>query len=224
MSEYKNVATKVSPNTYKQLFKLSKRKGISLYDLLQMVCDTLIRYMSDTCNLTPEMEQAMSIFEHMEGWKDAFNLCDPTAEVTVDRAVYFVGDPKKQGQRAVMVKRPFMGNWTATVNVQDILERMICLMFPERYKRMRTLAVDMRCSSLLELIDRLLDDYIKDEDFKAMRAEFEDADRSDYGRKPVDSPYRRKMHRDINNMAAQQTISFTPGDAPTDEEINNENY
>ena len=60
--------------------KLSEKKGLSIYELLQMMCDTALRYMDESHNLTPEMEKAMSIFEHMEGWKNALNLADPTVK------------------------------------------------------------------------------------------------------------------------------------------------
>ena len=64
---YEPVATKISSQAYDRLNKIARKKGLSVYELIQMVCDTLIRYMDDRHNLTPEMERAMSIFEHMIG-------------------------------------------------------------------------------------------------------------------------------------------------------------
>ena len=78
--KYVVVATKMSRTAAEQLARIAKAKGLTMYELIQMVCDTLIRYMDDRHNLSAEMEQAMSIFEHMTGWADALNLADPTVQ------------------------------------------------------------------------------------------------------------------------------------------------
>jgi len=75
---------------------------------------------------------------------------------------------------------------------------------PERYMRLRQLAIDNQCTNLLQLIDTLIDEHSKDADIAEVRRGFEDANRSEYGRKPVDSPYRRKHHKSV-----EQTEGFT---------------
>ena len=82
------LATKVSRLAAEQLARIAKHKDMTIYELIQMVCDTLIRYMDDRHNLSEEMERAMSIFEHMVGWADALNLADPTVQKEVSQAVY----------------------------------------------------------------------------------------------------------------------------------------
>ena len=82
------LATKVSRTAAEQLARIAKKKGMTIYELIQMVCDTLIRYMDDRHNLSEEMERAMSIFEHLTGWADALNLADPTVHKEVAQAVY----------------------------------------------------------------------------------------------------------------------------------------
>ena len=117
--KYVTLATKVSRTAAEQLAKIAKRKGMTIYELIQMVCDTLIRYMDDRHNLSEEMERAMSIFEHMVGWADALNLADPTVRKEVAQAVYIFQDSEgeKRGFRAKMVDKPFCGLWTETSNV-----------------------------------------------------------------------------------------------------------
>jgi len=195
---YVKKQTKVHPFIHHRLEKIAKKKGISVYEMLQMVCDTLARYMDDRHNLTPEMEKAMSIFEHMEGWANALNLADPTVQKTIGEATYFVYDPegKKKGCRAIHVTKPFFGNWEQNINIQEILERTICLLMPERYSRLRKLAVDKECSSIVELIDTLIDEHSQDEDVKFFREAFEDAERSDYGKQPWKQPFKRHLHKD----------------------------
>jgi hypothetical protein len=195
---YVKKQTKVHPFIDHRLEKIAKKKGISVYEMLQMVCDTLARYMDDRHNLTPEMEKAMSIFEHMEGWANALNLADPTVQKIIGEATYFVYDPegKKKGCRAIHVTKPFFGNWEQTINIQEILERTICILMPERYSRLRKLAVDKECSSIVELIDTLIDEHSQDEDVKFFREAFEDAERSDYGKQPWKQPFKRHLHKD----------------------------
>ena len=184
------------------MVRIAKKKGISEYGLVQMVIDTLVRYMDDRHNLTPEMEQAMAIFEHMEGWRDAMNHADPTTRRIIGEAIYFLFDEdgKKKGCRAVHVTKPFFGNWSEDMNIQHILERCICLIMPERYRRLRQLAVDMQCNSLLELFDKLIDHHSKDSDVATFRELFEDADRSEFGVKPSDVRYRQTKTKGLNSQ------------------------
>ena len=196
--KYEMMQTKVRPEVYARVKRIMKLKGLTDYQLLQMMVDCIDRYMSDKHNLTPEMEKAMSIFEHMEGWANALNLADPSVKKKIGEATYFLYDPegKKKGTRAVHVMQPSFGNWEETINIQDILERTICLLMPERYTRLRKLAVDFECKSILELIDHLIDAHSEDADVEFFRQAFEDADRSEYGREMWKQPFKRHPHKD----------------------------
>ena len=132
------LATKVSRHAAEQLARIAKKKDMTIYELIQMVCDTLIRYMDDRHNLSEEMERAMSIFEHMVGWADALNLADPTVHREVCQAVYIFqdADGQKRGFRAKMVDKPFCGIWTETSNVMDIFERIFNICMPELYMKL----------------------------------------------------------------------------------------
>ena len=128
-----NISTKVHPAVKEKLRRLCAKRGLTEYEMLQMVCDCIVRYMDDRHNLTPELEQAMSIFEHMVGWRNAYNLADPTIESEVQEAVYITSDGahKKKGFRAHLVRKPFMGEWEQTDNVVQIFERMTEVLLPE---------------------------------------------------------------------------------------------
>lgn len=215
MSEFQPITTKVSAVTYKQLMNICKKKGITIYNMLQMMCDCIVRYMSSDHNLTPQMEDAMSIFEHMEGWNNQFNLAEHDIDAEVGEAIYFIGNAKRKGMRAVHISRPFMGTWKQTENIQDIIERFFCLIIPERYRRLRQVATMMQCKSILQVIDHLINRYLEDTDLNEIRAEFEDADRSDFGKKPTDQRYKRKLHADMEGKRAQgvqKTIAFGDDD------------
>lgn len=195
--EFVVVSTKISRPCAAQLQCLAKSRGMSVYDLIQMSCDTLVRYMSSEHNLTAEMEKAMAIFEHMQGWSNAFNLADPTGTKQICEATYYLNDPtgKRHGCRAVHVTMPYFDDWQQSENIQTILEQTLNLLCFERYKRLRMLAQDMQCGSILELLDTLIDTHSKDSDLRELRESFEAANFSDagrpieYGNKPV-----RKMH------------------------------
>lgn len=205
---FKVLNTKVNDYSYTRAHLIARKRNLSsVYEMLQMMVDTCIRYMDDRHNLTEEMERAMSIFEHMDGWRDALNLADPTAEKEVGEAIYFLIDPsgKKHGTRAVLVSRPFFGNWTQDCNIQHILERVVCLMTPERYRRLRMLAVDMHCTSLLDLIDHLITQHTKENDLAEIRKGFEDCNRSEWGKIPKeDGPYKRKQSKQLDMFAEEE--------------------
>ena len=209
---YKVIATKLSPDVYERITRIAKKKGMTPYELIQMVCDTIVRYMDDTHNLAMEMEQAMSIFEHMVGWKDALNLADPSAAKEIAQAVYVLTDPtgKKKGCRATMVDKPYFGEWNQTENVQVIFERMVEVLLPGCYRKLRRIAVDMECGSLVELLTLMIDSHdINLLDEASIRKDFEDCNRSDYG-KPVEYGNRakRKHHKGMEIYDRQQMIDF----------------
>lgn len=212
-----NVSTKVHPAVKEKIRRLLAKRGLSEYEMLQMVCDCIVRYMDDRHNLTPELEQAMSIFEHMVGWKNAYNIADPTIESEVQEAVYITSDAahKKKGFRVHLVRKPFMGEWEQTDNIIAIFERMTEVLLPEMYLDLRRLAVEMECHNLVELMRTLIDAQTILELNGEIRREFEDTARADngkeyrYGRRT-----RQTKSRDIESCG-QQTIQFNQEDIET---------
>lgn len=207
-SSYEVVATKVSATCNSALKKICRKLGIKRYDMLQMMCDCIVRYMDDKHNLSSEMERTMSIFEHMVGWKNCFNLADYTTNPEIAEATYYLTSQGKRGTRAVHIERPFFGTWQQDVNIQRILERSICLLTPERYQRLRMLAVDNNCSSILELLDIMIDHHSKDSDVAEFRKQFEDANRSEYGKEiEYGRKTRSRHHYDIDGKGAARMFN-----------------
>ena len=198
------LSTKISSWAYAQIMKILHHKGINKYQLLQNMCEVILRFMSDKHNRTPEMEQAMETFENMEGWKDNFNLCDPQAKPGISEATYYLSDFSKNGKkgiRVVHVERPFFGTWKQTFNLQQVMERFMCLTFPSLYRRLRFIAVVKDCSSILELLMKFVREEEREEDKRELRRPFEDADRGDFG---------QHIHTDRNRKrpyeASQDTL------------------
>lgn len=192
--KFESIITKVCPHTYRIIKRIEKHKGISNYLFLQMALDTFARYTDDRHNLSPEMERVMSMFEKMDGWADALNLADPTVDKVVGEAIYFLydGEGKKHGVRAVHITKPFFGNWTEDVNILHIVERVFKLLLPELYKRMVQESTELGYDNIVEFIRYLIMEYTKDRDSEAIRKEFEDNARGDFGQERHEGgPYKR---------------------------------
>ena len=205
------VATKLSRPAAERLAKIAKHKGMTIYELIQMVCDTLIRYMDDRHNLGEEMERAMSIFEHMVGWADALNLADPTVQKEIAQAVYIFQDAngEKKGFRAVMVDKPFMGQWTEDQNVMDIFERIFNICMPDLYMKLFRARIILGCERVSEVINLLADAQVIMHLNDEYRKDFEDADRADNGH-AVQYGQKTKglQHRTPDSVAQDQRFNF----------------
>ena len=199
------IGTKVSPKFAETFNRICRKKGLNKYQAIQMMVDTFVRYTDDRYNLSEEMSLLMSAFEHMDGWNGAFNLADTTADKKIEEAIYFLTAAERRGARAIMVHRPYFGNWTETSNVQMILERVIEVLMPERYRRLRMLAVDMECNSILELIDRMIDAHTIDQLEQGFRRAFEDAGRTDSGKTFAYGNKTKSLHHHtVDGEAARQ--------------------
>ena len=209
--KYVTLATKVSRTAAEQLARIAKKKGMTIYELIQMVCDTLIRYMDDRHNLSEEIERAMAIFEHLVGWADALNLADPTVHKEVCQAVYIFqdADGQKKGFRAKMISKPFMGIWEEDSNVMHIFERVLNVCMPELYLKLYRAKVVLECDSVSEVINRLADAEVIIRMNGEMRQEFEDAARMDNGRAVAYGQKTKGLqHRTPDSVAQDQRFNF----------------
>ena len=208
---YITLATKVSRTAAEQLARIAKKKGMTIYELIQMVCDTLIRYMDDRHNLSEEIERAMAIFEHMTGWADALNLADPTVNKEVAQAVYIFqdADGEKKGFRATMVNKPFFDKWTQTENVMDIFERIFNICMPELYMKLFRARIILGCERVSEVINMLADAEVIMHLNGEMRQEFEDAARMDNGKHyGYGQKAKGLQHRTPDSVAQDQRFNF----------------
>ena len=185
---YQVVTTKVDGLTWNLFQHFCTKRGITPYQLLQMTVDTFVRYMDDHHQLTPAMETLMNVFEGTVGWKDAFNLADPEARPEVGEAIYFLQDAtaKNHGARSVLVRRPWMGTADYTYNIQEMAERFFELNFPDMYRRIRAVACDLATGSIVETIDALVQEHIKEQDDRFVDSLFADCRRGDYGQPDLD--------------------------------------
>ena len=221
--KYKNVSSKLSKYSIERLTRIAQKKHMSIYTLIQMVCDTIIRYMDDRHNLSEEIERAMAIFEHMTGWADALNLADATVSKEVAQAVYIFqdADGEKKGFRATMVDKPWMGVWKQTENVMDIFERIFNICMPELYMKLFRARIILGCERVSEVINMLADAEVIKHLNGELRQEFEDAARADngrsvgYGQKTKGLQHRTPDSVSEDHRYQQMHIVFDDDDATT---------
>lgn len=206
--KYEMMQTKVSKDTYDALKRIERKQGISIYSIIQNTCDCIRRYTEDQTRLSPMVEKAMNMLEHMIGWQDNFNVADPNADPEICEATYYLNDKNgKKGIRVVHVERPFFGEWKQTMNLQQILDRFMSLTFPSLYRRLLFIAECRECNSILELLIDIVGELEREEDKRDLAQPFEDAQRSDFG-KAVEygQRTRRKKHQDIDSLFDKEDV------------------
>lgn len=190
---YKTIATKVTLESFKQFRLVCRRANLSTYEMMQMVIDTLIRLMDGYHAMTDSLERLIRHFENLQGWKSSFNLVNPKSKPSVAEATYYLEDDsgEMKGVRAVLVKTPFMGKAVFTYNINEIAERMFCLVFPELYKRLRMVGAEIESHNVVETISLLIQYHRMSEEDAELGRLFSDDQRANDGRQMTSAPFVR---------------------------------
>ena len=169
--------TKVSSEVYGRLEAICKKYDFSIFQLLRMLCDCIIRFMDDKHNLNEDLVRIIRMFENLPGWKTSTSLAEGFGDMGIVEAVYIMRKPGKNGYRLVMVERPTIDNdpdgWQCTMNVQRIFERLVEVTNPSLYRQLRSIAVELECESLYDLIGRLAGMFYNNIDDAELRKQFE---------------------------------------------------
>lgn len=179
MRTYKIIGTKTNTSFAENLSRLCKERGTTLYELLQLFILCIVRHEKEGETPHPELEQALSLFGHMEDWKGGYNLADPSCNMEVCEAVYFL--PGEDGLKAFMLRHS-NGVWKTITNPIEIFERITKILFPELYKRLRLLSIRMGCNNLAYLQRQLLKRYEEESSTEQIRDGFADL-RTDFGKR-----------------------------------------
>ena len=166
------VGTKVSPEA-KALFHLTcDDLGVSEYDALQMFIDVFIRMRSPKLDTSYELEQLMNLFDP-KTWKDGIRLTDPVRDMRITEAIYFLTEKGRHGVRGVHVQGAHNDMWRKeTYNIQDIVERFVCMLLPNIYRVLRMISNDMGTNSIYETLCRIVDEYKIDPNAEELRILF----------------------------------------------------
>lgn len=195
--EFRNtihLTTRVSPEVGAQLMAISKRYGTSIFFILRMFADCLIRLSDDRHNLSQDLMRIIRQFENIPGWRKSICLADDTQEFGIVEAIYILRAPGKEGYRLCLVERPTLegdDKWEVTYNVQRILERFIEVMNPSLYRHLRLLAVNLGTESMLDTIQRIADEYMENPDEVELRLQFESCDWHKGAQMHADKAYKR---------------------------------
>ena len=180
--EFRNsihLTTRVPPEVGAQLMAISKKYGTSIFHILRMFADCLIRLSDDRHNLTPELMRVIRQFENIPGWSKSICLADAGQEFGIVEAIYIMRAPGKEGCRLCWVERPMLegdDKWNTTKNIQTILEKFLEAMNPSLYRHLRLLAVELGTESMLDTIQRIADEYMENPDEVELRLQFEGND------------------------------------------------
>ena len=210
---YVLLQTKVKRREAERLERIAKGRGTNIYGLLQLMCQFIVRTASGEYNLSDDINRLLTLFHLEPGWKEAYNSCDPTADTEIAQEVLILQQPGRRGFGAIMVNKPFMGQWTETECVDDIIDRVIEVCAPGIWKRVHCLMKQMESESIIDLLVTITDGRIIYELEEANRREIQQADNiasngraMEYGART-----RRKKHFDPDTMPQQ--IRFDAFDA-----------
>ena len=173
-------STRVTPEIGAQMLSICKQFGFSVFFCLQKLMEVMVRMKDDRHNLSPELMRVIRQFENIPGWSKSICLADGGQEFGIVEAIYILRATGKDGYRLCLVERPMMDGdeygWSATYNVQYILERFIEVMNPSLYRHLRLLAVTLGTESMLDTIQRIADEFMENPDEVELRLQFESND------------------------------------------------
>ena len=192
--------TKVSPEAHGRLKAICEKYDFKIYDMLQMMCECLIRFMDEEHNISEEMMKVIRMFENLPEWKTTVRITEPfimtrkkevvrgsikkvvevDTSVEIVEAFYVIRRKGKTGSRLVHVVRPTMENdaegWQCNYNTVQQLERFMELTNESLYKHLRCLSTDLGTVSLLDTIHTIANLYRENPDEGELRLQFESND------------------------------------------------
>ena len=196
MDDYSVISTKVSPEARGRLKAICDKYGFKIYDMLQMMCECLIRFMDEEHNISEEMMKVIRMFENLPGWKTTVRLTEDFEKVQVVEAFYVIRRKGKTGSRLVHVVRPTMENdaegWQCNYNTVQQLERFMELTNESLYKHLRCLSTDLGTVSLLDTIHTIANLYRENPDEGELRLQFESNDWGKGAQAHRDTAFKRR--------------------------------
>ena len=205
------VNTKVTPSSFAQLKSICKKYGFTVYDLLQMLLDCIIRYMDEYHNLSEDLRRIIRMFEDMPGWKNAFRLTEPMDDVEIMEAFYVLRHPRGKGApRIVHVVRPVLDGddlgWLVTCNIQLAFDQFIKVINDSFYRHLSQLSVELGNESILDTIQTIVNLYKENPNDEDMRQMFADNDWHENAKMHDRQQYKRGYSHGMDYMDSQQSL------------------
>ena len=218
------VQTKVPTHVKQLLDILAGQRGMSTYELLQLLIDGFITAAKADGPISPQVRMLLETLKTDTSWKGAFSFTGISGSTDVEQAILILrqrdqhGHPK-HGFGLVMIDHPFCGGTTMTTCVDDIMERVIKVSMPGLHRRLDKVGERLCCNSQREtltlLIEYMNDSLDKEEEQQEMPGygTFHDFGKDVvYGQKHIRHPHRTP---DSVANAQQQTIQFDDFDRET---------
>lgn len=217
-NKYESIATKIAAAAKGQLDDILQGMDINLYQWFQLMAEVTIRMRDDRHQLSEPMSRLIQMFQMVPNYKNPATFLDPNVEPEVKGAIYFVAEKGKVGYKPVMVEKDWIdGLWTQTENAMDIVEKVLEVALPQKYKWLRKQLPDTGCSRVFELLMKLADEASRHSLTNEIAELFGDNMRGPNAR-PVAYGERtkRKKKYTTDSKGFQRIISFEQGDTPED--------
>lgn len=215
------VQTKV-PTHIKQLLDiLSKQRGMSTYELLQLLINAFITAAKANGPLSPQMKTLIEMLQTDTSWKGAFSFTGLSGSTDVEQVILIMRQRDQAGRAKpgfgiAMIDHPCCGGTTMTLCVDDILERVLKVSMPGLYNRLDRVGQRLCCTShreTLTLLSEYMDDSINKEEEQSEMPGY--GEYHEYGKRiEYEKKYKRKPHRTPDSVANQMSIHFDESDVP----------
>ena len=215
------VQTKVPTHIKQMLDILAKQRGLSIYELLQLLINAFITAAKANGPLSPQMKTLIEMLQTDTSWKGAFSFTGLSGTTDVEQAILIMRQRDQAGRAKpgfglVMVDHPFCGGTTMTVCVDDILERVVEVSMKGLYKQLRQIGVSLETESMRETLTLLCDAKTIEDLNEQDRMELPGyGEYHDYGKRiEYGKRNKRVPHRTPDSVANQMSIHFDESDVP----------
>lgn len=206
---------KVPPHIGTLFNILARQRGMTSYEMLQLLINGFITAARHEGPLTPELRLLIDSLKLDVAFSKAFNFASPTATAEIAQMILILQQPGRKGFGLMMIDRPFMGDAAVTHCVDTILERVTEVGMADLYKELRQIGVKLDSQSVRETLVLMCDSQqisiLNGEDADEMpgMGNFHDFGKQvEYGKR-----YKRKPRRTPDSLAnSQQRIVFDDSD------------
>lgn len=209
---YELVQTKVPKHIKLLLDILSEMRGMSTYELLQLLINGYISYAKASTEVPDEFRNLYESLKFDTAWNNAYNFASPTAQQDIAQMILVLQQPGRNGFGMMMVNKPFMSDAYQTMCVPEIVQRVLEIALGFRdFVSLRQMVVYHEASDVLDMIKKMI--------VAQCILDIEDSNREelpgmgnnhDWGRSMDDiQKFKRKPHRTPDSVAnQQQTIQW----------------
>ena len=209
------VQTKVPQHVKQLLDILAKQRGMSIYELLQLLINAFITAAKANGPLSPQMKTLIEMLQTDTSWKGAFSFTGLSGSTDIEQVILIMRQRDQAGRAKpgfgiAMIDHPCCGGTTMTLCVDDILERVVEVSMKGLYRQLRQIGVSLESESIRETLTLLCDAKAIEDLNEQDRLELPGyGEYHDFGKRiEYEKKFRRKHYKSPDSVAQQQTIKF----------------